>query len=171
MMFDSSLPPVFCRRPHVLLCFLCVYVCIKWCPTFCPIKCFYILSSVLWCLLRFPHKNNVCFVFTSSSLLEGSCLIYVIYVYLHIVVSNTYCVVVLFCLSSSCVLCTQCCQFFWIVHSWLPLRFSLVYLHLPMQSLCVCHLWNWEFDSWPYDKVCQWLVPGQCFSINLTTMK
>ena len=26
-------------------------------------------------------------------------------------------------LSSSCVLCTQCCQFFWIVNSWLPLRF------------------------------------------------
>jgi hypothetical protein len=31
-----------------------------------------------------------------------------------------------FCLSSSCVLCTKCCQFFWIVHSGLPLSF--VYL-------------------------------------------
>ncbi len=30
------------------------------------------------------------------------------------------CCVFLFCLSSSCVLCTQCCQFLWIVHSWLP---------------------------------------------------
>jgi hypothetical protein len=30
-----------------------------------------------------------------------------------------------FSLSSSCVLCTQCCQFLWIVHFWLPLRFSL----------------------------------------------
>jgi hypothetical protein len=29
-----------------------------------------------------------------------------------------------FCLSSSCVLCTQCCQFLWIVHSWLPLSFD-----------------------------------------------
>ena len=27
----------------------------------------------------------------------------------------------LFCLSSSCVLCVQCCQCLWIVHSWLPL--------------------------------------------------
>ena len=27
-----------------------------------------------------------------------------------------------FCLSSSCVLCTKCCQFLWIVHSWLPLN-------------------------------------------------
>jgi hypothetical protein len=122
-MFDSSLPPVVCRRPHVLLFFFCVYVCIKWCPTFCPIKCFYILSSVLWCLLRFPHKNNVCFVFTSSSLLEGSCLIYVIYVYLHIVVSNTYCVVVLFCLSSSMLPVSVDCPFLIA-----PSEFSNVYL-------------------------------------------
>jgi len=33
----------------------------------------------------------------------------------------------LFCLSSSCVLCTLCCQFLWIVHSWLPFRFSLTF--------------------------------------------
>jgi hypothetical protein len=32
------------------------------------------------------------------------------------------------CLSSSCVLCTQCCQCLWIVHSWLPLRFSLTFI-------------------------------------------
>ena len=31
----------------------------------------------------------------------------------------------LYCLSSFCVFCTQCCQFLWIVHSLLPLRFSL----------------------------------------------
>jgi hypothetical protein len=31
-----------------------------------------------------------------------------------------------FCLSSACVLCFPCCQCLWIiVHSWLPLRFSL----------------------------------------------
>jgi hypothetical protein len=33
----------------------------------------------------------------------------------------------LFCLSSSCVLCTQFRQFLWIVHSWLHLRFSLTF--------------------------------------------
>ena len=27
--------------------------------------------------------------------------------------------------SSSCVLCIQCCQWLWIVHSWLPIQFSL----------------------------------------------
>ena len=28
----------------------------------------------------------------------------------------------------SCVLCTQCCQYHWIVHSWLPLLFSLMFI-------------------------------------------
>jgi hypothetical protein len=40
--------------------------------------CPYVLSSLLWCPLRFPHKNDVRFVFTFSCLLEGWCLIYVI---------------------------------------------------------------------------------------------
>ena len=34
----------------------------------------------------------------------------------------------MFCLSSSCVLCAQCCQYLWIVHSWLPLWFSLTFI-------------------------------------------
>jgi hypothetical protein len=33
-----------------------------------------------------------------------------------------------FYLPSSWVLCTQCCQYLWIVHSWLPLRFSLTFI-------------------------------------------
>ena len=41
------------------------------------------------------HKHDVWFVFTSCSLWEGSCLIYVSFVYLRIVVSKTYCVVFL----------------------------------------------------------------------------
>ena len=44
-------------------------------------------------LLRFPHKNDVPFLFTFIWLQKGSCLIYVICAYLRIVVSNTYCVV------------------------------------------------------------------------------
>ena len=70
---------------------------------FCPIMCLYVLSSVLQCLLRFPHTKNDMFVFTSSCLQDGSCLIYVFCVRLHIVVSNTYFVVFLFCFSLSCV--------------------------------------------------------------------
>ena len=34
-----------------------------------------------------------------------------------------FCVVFLFWLSSSCVLCTKCYRCLWTVHSWLPLRF------------------------------------------------
>jgi len=36
----------------------------------------------------------------------------------------------LFCLSSFCVLCTQCCQFLWIFLSLLPLCFSLKFIYL-----------------------------------------
>jgi hypothetical protein len=49
----------------IILVFLC-----------CPIMCLYVLSSALWCPLRFPHKNDDRFIFTSSC--KGSCLIYVI---------------------------------------------------------------------------------------------
>jgi hypothetical protein len=35
---------------------------------------------------------------------------------------------VLSCLFSSCVLCAQCWQCLWIVHSWLPIRFSLTFI-------------------------------------------
>ena len=48
------------------------------------------------------------FVFTSSCLQEGSCLIYIICVCVRIVVFNTYCVVILF--------FVLCCQFLWIVY-------------------------------------------------------
>jgi hypothetical protein len=50
-----------------------------------------------WCPLRLPHTNDVRFVDTSSCLYEDSYLIYVICIWLRIVVSNTYCVVYLFC--------------------------------------------------------------------------
>ena len=74
------------------------------------------LSLVSICLtslfVTILHKNDVLFVFTSSCLYEGLCLIYFIYVCLRIVVSNICCVFALFVF----VLCTQCCQFLWIVH-------------------------------------------------------
>ena len=50
------------------------------------------------------------------------------------VVSNTYRVVLLFCLSLLCVLCTLCCQLLWIVHSWCPLRFSLTFIYTKIQT-------------------------------------
>ena len=65
-MFSLSLPPVVCRRAHILFT-LFVFVCVLWCPK-------------------------------------------------HIALC------VLFCLFSSCVLCTQCCQFLKIVQFLLPLQ-------------------------------------------------
>jgi uncharacterized membrane protein len=50
-------------------------------------------------------KNDVQGVFINSYLLEGSCLIYVICLWMGIVMSNTYSVVFLFCFSSSCITC------------------------------------------------------------------
>jgi hypothetical protein len=108
--------------------------------------CLFAPSVVLWCSLRFPHNNDVHFVFTSSCLLEGSCHIYVVCVCLCVVVSNTYCVVCLVCLSSSCVhyvasvsglssscvLCTLCCQCLWVVFV-----LCLVYTMLPVSLGCL----------------------------------
>ena len=42
--------------------------------------CLYVLSSVLWCSLRFPHKNDVRFVFTSTC-----CLLFTLCVFTFLV--------------------------------------------------------------------------------------
>ena len=95
----------------------------KWKVTWQTIKCDVVRVNVS---PEKRKKNDVQLVFTLSCLWEGSCLIYVIRVCLCIVVSNTSCVVffVLFVF----VLCVRYCQFLWIVHSWLPFRFSLTFI-------------------------------------------
>ena len=76
-------PPVFWCGP----CCLSIYF-------FCVLLlCVYVLSFLLWCLLWFPLKNDVRFIFTLFFF----------------------------------VLCTHCYQFLWIVHSWLPLWYSLTF--------------------------------------------
>ena len=104
-----NLPFASARVHPRFVCFLFFFLCGP--PCFfsglcCHIMCLYVLSSVLCCWLRFPHKSNVRFVFISSCL----------------VVSNTYCVVFLCCFSSFCV---PYVSSFWIVLFWLPLRYSL----------------------------------------------
>jgi hypothetical protein len=137
----------------------------------------FVLSNVsmLWCPLRFPHKNDVRFAFISSrahviftvfvfAVVSGlsriailgmkdsfyvscfvdcclclcpfffwplCCLFFFdlripITLCLRIAVSSAYRVV--FFALFVFVLCTQCCQFLWIVHSWLLLRFSLTFI-------------------------------------------
>jgi hypothetical protein len=96
------------------------------------------LRSVLWCPLLFPHKTMF-----GSSLPPGSCLIYVLFV--DSGVQHIFCYVfVLFFF----VLCTLCCQFLWIVHFWLPLRYSLTFIYLLktirydwcLNKTCFCNL-------------------------------
>jgi hypothetical protein len=41
--------------------------------------------------------------------------------------------------SLSCVLCTQCCQCLRIVHSWLSLRFSLLFIYYLQSILCLVY--------------------------------
>ena len=65
-LFGSSLPPVVCGRAHVLF-MLFVFVCLSLPPVVCR------RAHVLFMLFVFAW-----FVFTSSCLQEGSCLIYVI---------------------------------------------------------------------------------------------
>ena len=79
---------------NVLLCCF-VYVCY--------IKCIYVLSSVLWCPLRFPHKSDVWFVFTSSWLYVGRFMSYLHYLCLFANSGVQHICFFLFCLSSSCV--------------------------------------------------------------------
>jgi len=55
-------------------------------------------------IFRFPHKNDVRLIRIYLQLFTGGLMsFYLICVCLHIVVSNTYCVVFLFCFSWSCV--------------------------------------------------------------------
>ena len=61
-----------------------------------------------------------------------SCWIQVaLYLQIHLRLTSGVVLCFLFCLSSLCVLCTKCCHFLWIVHSRLPLRFSLTFIVIP----------------------------------------
>jgi hypothetical protein len=94
--------PVFCLWN--LCCYFCIFL--RW-----SIMCFNVLSSVLWCPLRFPHKKK-----------RFSVSIYVICVCLRVVVSNLYSVVFL-------LFCALCCQFLSIVNFWSSLWYPLTFIY------------------------------------------
>ena len=71
----------------------------------CPIICLYVLCSVLWCPLRFQHKNDVRFFFYLQLFVESSYSSSVMCLCLRIMLSNIFCVAFLFCFSSSYVPC------------------------------------------------------------------
>jgi len=56
----------FCLARRVLLMVLFTLPGYVFSFLWCPIMCLYVMSSVLWCPLRFQHKNDVRFVFSSS---------------------------------------------------------------------------------------------------------
>ena len=82
-----------------------------------------VLSGVLcvtwWVLYRkqellilHKHQARVCSRFFLAS---------VLFIFIIFLVVSVF-------LSTSCVLCIQCCQYLWIVYSWLSLRFSLTFI-------------------------------------------
>ena len=98
---------MFCRSLFVLLSFFSRTL---FCLTF------FDLRTLISPLVSSNSSNVHCrIVYQITSLIvdsqEGSCLIYVIYVCLRIFMSNTYCALFFVCLSSSCVLSSQCCHF------------------------------------------------------------
>jgi hypothetical protein len=146
-----SSTPVFGRvRVAHLFSFLC-----------CPVMCLRVLSSVLWCPLRFPHKHDDRFIFTPVVCRRDHVFI-TLFVFVCVQWRPTHIVVCfLFCVSSSCVLCTQCCQFLWIVHpccqflwivhSWLFLRFSLTFLYIKLVLLSWC--WTFKLNRYPWTDI------------------
>ena len=93
---------------HVLFMLL-VFVCVQMCPT-------YIDYTIKWRVFyKRQELPTIREHLRSHRFLVGSVLL----------IFLVFCGVYLLCLSSFNVLCDQCCQFLWIVHSWLPLRFCL----------------------------------------------
>jgi hypothetical protein len=106
-----------------------------------PIMCLYFLSSVLWCPFRFAQKSDVRFVYLQL-FLGGpvSCLRYLCLFAYSGVQHILYCAVVLLVF----VFCTLCCQFLWIVHFRLPLRYLLT-----------CIFINWVEHYYLYSLIAQ----------------
>ena len=139
---ETSRVPEFTLRFFVgsVLLICLVFLC-------CPIMILYVLSFVLWCPLRFPNKScSVRFylqlfiggfmsylrylrLFVYSGVQHTLCCVFVVFfcrlVYPMFLVSLD-CLLFFYCPSVfsnvylSCVLCTLCCQFLWIVIFFCP---------------------------------------------------
>ena len=110
--------PQFCLFSSYVLCTKCCrflwivhyslplsFVCLH------PVSCVPNVASFSG--LSILHCPSVFFLFIL-------CLVYPM---LSVSLDCPFLIALQFCLSSSCVLCTKCCQFLWIVHSSLPLSF------------------------------------------------
>ena len=100
---------------------------------------------MLWCSLRFPHKNDV----LNLQLFVGWLMSYLRYLCLlaHSSVQHILCCVFALFVFVSCI---PCCQFFWIVYFWLPLRYSLKfisYIHMHSMSKFLSYLWGAVYQN------------------------
>ena len=86
----------------------------------CPIVCIYVLSSVWWFPLLFPHRKEVRFVFKRARVL------FTLFVFVYVQWCPTH-IVLCFC-CFSLFLCTISCQFLWIVNFWFPIRYFLTFV-------------------------------------------
>ena len=89
---------------------------VSWLGLCCSLFC--MLSYYVSVRLEFHVMMSVTISAYKRCLNEGSFLICISCVCMHIVLLNTYCAVFLFCLSLFCVSCTKCCQFLLVVHLW-----------------------------------------------------
>jgi hypothetical protein len=115
---------------HPLVFFYGIRVAHRFSFLCCPIMCLYLLSSVLWCRLRFPHKNDARFVFTSSCFRRA-----------HVLFTLFVFVCIEWCTAHSVLcFCFVILRLVWpvlsvsldnpIVHVWLPLLYSLTFISL-----------------------------------------
>jgi hypothetical protein len=99
-----------------------------------------IKTPMLWWPLRFPHGNDVRFVFATGCFWGWGCVSYwrkiCLFAWggvLHVLFS----VLALY-FFVLCILC--CCQFLWIVHLGLPLLFSLTFISKEHSNVCYMYL-------------------------------
>ena len=129
--------------------------------------------------MKMRSINLVCMIMLLSKL-NLTTLVYYIFGDSGTILWSTCCSYFLFCLSSSCVLCTQCCQCLWIVHSWFPLRFSVAIICISFISvphrlcetnrnqlswmiwgpwwLLVLLIWNWRNCCIPLFKLSFYII-------------
>jgi len=121
----------------------------------CPIMCLYVLNSVLWCPLRVQHKKRrsipslppadvggimsylhyLCLL-PHSGIRHILCCVFalfffrLVYPMLPVSLDCPFWIApsVFYNVYLSCVLCTLCCQFLWIVYFWLPLQYSITFI-------------------------------------------
>ena len=113
-------------QPRVVLCpplFLMFYLAI-----ICSVRLRILASDYPFGTFKwFPHRKR-CSVRHYLHLFVGGLMSYLRYLCFLVCfcIQHILCCGFLFC--SSYVLCTQCCQFLWIFHSWMHLRFSITFI-------------------------------------------